>query len=400
VIELEANDATDHAVLRVLIVSHPAVVAVNQLPYAELRRHGWDPFVVTPAVWRHDYAASNFPNEVLPELAGRVAGRRVLLPGRVQRHLYITRVGRLIDEVRPRVAFVEEEPTSVPGCQWGAALRRARVPFGLQADENLDRPWPLPARAFRRWSLAHAAFIAARSPTAAALVHRIAPDIAAPVIPHHVPAWPPAPAAPNASFVVGFAGRLVPEKGLDVLIDAAAGLDGVAVRLVGNGPMRAELETRAATRRVALEIDTTVKHENMGEAYSSFDALVLPSRTTPTWAEQFGRVMVEALSCGVPVIGSDSGEIPWVIDATGGGLVVPEGNVAALREALARFRDSPRLRRELAERGREQARRLFSVAAVARGLDRALREALDRSRYEDVIRSLPQHGRWESLSSE
>jgi glycosyltransferase involved in cell wall biosynthesis len=365
---------TDSA-LRLLIVSHPAVLAVNQLPYAELRRYGWDPFVVTPNTWRHEYASTAFPPEVLPELAGRVVGRRVLLAGRVQRHAYVTRMTKLITEVAPLAAFVEEEPTSVPGFQWGRALSCSDVPFALQADENLERPWPAPARAFRRWALAHAAFIAARSPTASALVKRIRPDLPAPVIPHHVPGWPPAARARRDAFTVGYAGRLVAEKGLDVLIDATAGVDEVVVRLVGNGPMRAELEARARARRVTLEVDSSVKHEDMAHAYAGFDVLVLPSRTTATWAEQFGRVLVEALSCGVPVVGSDSGEIPWVIGTTGGGIVVPEGEVGMLREVLVRLRDSPALRRELAERGRVQARAQFGVTAVAAVLDRALREA-------------------------
>ncbi len=361
--------------LRLLIVSHPAVLAVNQLPYAELRRHGWDPFVVTPGVWRNEYATSSFAHEVLPELQGHVAGLRVALPGRVQRHFYLARVARLIAELGPQAAFVEEEPTSVAGFQWGRALRRARVPYGLQAAENLDRPLPLLARAFRRWGLAHAAFVAARSPSAAALLRRIRADVRAPVIPHYVPEWAPVRRMPREGFVVGYAGRLVQEKGLDVLIDAIAPIDGAVVRLVGNGPMRAELEARATAQSVALQIDSNVKHEDMAGAYATFDILVLPSRSTPRWAEQFGRVLVEALFCGIPVVGSDSGEIPWLIGCTGGGLIVPEGDVVALRRALVRLRDSPALRGKLAAAGQERVRAEFSVAAIAAGLDRALRAA-------------------------
>jgi glycosyltransferase involved in cell wall biosynthesis len=362
---------------RLLVVSHPAVLAVNQLPYDELRRHGWDPFIVAPAAWRHEYSTAAFPPEVLPRLAGRVIGRRVVLPGRVQRHAYLTRLGRLIAEVRPQVAFLEEEPTSVAAFQWGRALRRAGVPFGLQADENLQRPYPLPARAFRRVNLAHGAFVAARSPTAATLVRSIDGDVPTPLIPHHVPAWETVATAPRERFVIGYAGRLVPEKGLDVVIDAAAGLEGVALRFVGNGPLRDELRERAAAQAVSLEIDTAVAHDTMAAAYASFDVLVLPSRTTDTWVEQFGRVLVEAMWCGVPVVGSDSGEIPWVIESTGGGSVFPEGDVHLLRETLGRLRDAPQLRRELAARGREQAQARFSVEAVARCLDAALTAAVD-----------------------
>lgn len=363
---------------RLLVISHPAVLATNQLPYAQLRCHGWEPFVVTPSKWRHDYASAAFAHETLDELAGRVVGRPVALGGRVQRHAYLTHVGRLIAEVRPDAAFIEAEPTSVPAFQWGRALRRMNVPFGVQADENLDRSYPLPARLTRRWCLSYAAFVAARSPAAAALVRKFSADTPVPLIPHHVPPWEAPPAPRREVFVIGYAGRFVPEKGLDVLIDAAAGLQGVTLRFVGNGPIREDLRIRAAASAVELDMDTTVTPETMPAAYASFDVLVLPSRSTSTWAEQFGRVLVEALWCGVPIVGSDSGEIPWVIGSTGGGMVVPEGDVRALREVLGRLRDAPALRSELAARGREQVRARFSVESVARGLDAALRAALVR----------------------
>jgi glycosyltransferase involved in cell wall biosynthesis len=379
-------------VRRLLVVSHPAVLAVNQLSYAQLRLHGWDPFVVAPARWRHEYANEAFEPEVLPQLEGRVVGRRVVLSGQVQRHAYLTRPGRLLSKLNPDIALVEAEPTSVSATQWSEPLVRGDIPFGLQAAENLERPWPLPARVFRRWTLARAAFVAARSPTAAALVHRICPDVPAPVIPHHVPSWPATPRVSHGAFVVGYAGRLVPEKGLHVLIDAASGVAGVVVRLVGNGPLHDELQARAADLRVNLEIDTTVKHEDMAAVYASFDVLVLPSRTTRTWAEQFGRVLVEALWCGVPVVGSDSGEIPWVINSTGGGLIFPEGDPTALRNALVQLRDSPALRRRLAAHGRERARATFSVEAVASALDAALSDALLRSTGRGTSHSFRSHG--------
>ena len=127
--------------------------------------------------------------EVLPELAGpsRARGSRCRAATWPP---YLTAVAKLIADVAPGVAFIEEEPTSIPSFQWGYALRRAGVPFGVQAAENLDRPWPLPARAFRHWTLAHASFVAARSPAAAELVRRRRPGLSSPVIPHHVPAWP------------------------------------------------------------------------------------------------------------------------------------------------------------------------------------------------------------------
>jgi glycosyltransferase involved in cell wall biosynthesis len=97
--------------------------------------------------------------------------------------------------------------------------------------------------------------------------------------------------------------------------------------------------------------------------------VAVPSRTTRTWAEQFGRVLVEAMLCGRPVVGYESGEIGWVIRTAGGGLVVPEGDVGALAAALARLQHSPGERAELAARGIEGARRHFSPHAAADALE-------------------------------
>jgi glycosyltransferase involved in cell wall biosynthesis len=91
------------------------------------------------------------------------------------------------------------------------------------------------------------------------------------------------------------------------------------------------------------------------------DTLVLPSETTDTfktltsrgWKEQFGHVLIEAMACAVPVIGSDSGEIPHVIGNAG--LVFPEGQVAALRDRLQTLMQQPTAAANLAEQGYQRA---------------------------------------------
>jgi glycosyltransferase involved in cell wall biosynthesis len=94
------------------------------------------------------------------------------------------------------------------------------------------------------------------------------------------------------------------------------------------------------------------------------DVLVGPSLTTARWKEQFGRMLVEAMACGVAVIGSDSGEIPNVIGEAG--LVVSEGDAGALRAALSRLRDDPGERRRLGALGRARVLELFTQGAIAR----------------------------------
>ena len=100
----------------------------------------------------------------------------------------------------------------------------------------------------------------------------------------------------------------------------------------------------------------------MPQFYNSLDLLVVPSLTQPNWKEQFGRVIMEAMACGVPVIGSDSGEIPHVLGDAG--VIVPEGDIPALARALdALIQDSQR-RRELAALGRARALTTFSQQRV------------------------------------
>src|SRR5581483_686430 len=152
---------------------------------------------------------------------------------------------------------------------------------------------------------------------------------------------------PHEGFVVGFAGRLVEEKGLWVLCDAFERLPSDATLLLtGQGPLEAEIRARSQARGWGSRLTiTSAPSVRMADVYNRMDCLVLPSLTTRAWKEQFGRAAVEAMACEVPVIGSDSGEIPNVVGEAG--LIVPEGDVARLAGALERLRSSPAERETL-----------------------------------------------------
>jgi glycosyltransferase involved in cell wall biosynthesis len=359
-----------------LVVSHPCVVPANQAVYSRLRERGWYVTLVVPERWRHEYAAGRFHATAWPGMEDALRPLRVALAGRPQRHFYLVRPRPVITAASPCAAFLEQEPFSLSGVQWGATLHHLAIPFGLQADENLDRSLPLPIKFARRWLLEHAAFVTARSPAAGELVRRWGAKGEVEVVTHAVPDWHCPEHLENGPFTIGFAGRLVPEKGLQDLIAAAERVGGpLRVLLAGNGPMREALES-ASRPEMQVEIRADFSHETMPAAYAQMDVLVLPSRTTSTWKEQFGRVLVEALSCGVPVVGSDSGEIPWVIGATNGGRIFPEGDVDALTRVLSDLRDDPALRRRLGQQGRDAVRRRFSVDACADGLESLIHTAM------------------------
>ncbi len=185
--------------------------------------------------------------------------------------------------------------------------------------------------------------------------------------------------------VAGFAGRFLPEKGVSDLIQAAARLKGWSLLLIGDGPARRAWLEQAAAAGVAVEW-RVLKHEDMAVGLRAMDLLALPSRSTPAWKEQFGRVLIEAMACGTPVAGSDSGAIPEVIGTSGA--VFPEGDVAALARALA-----ARKARGLAARARH-----FSWDSIAREL-RAIFPPLSNRLNSVPVQGVGVFGggKWEAL---
>jgi glycosyltransferase involved in cell wall biosynthesis len=176
-------------------------------------------------------------------------------------------------------------------------------------------------------------------------------------------------------FVVGFVGRFVEEKGLMTLAKALQGLGDRPWRwlLLGRGPLRDSLEAWAHQQGVAdkLTFVESVPHDQVSRYINLLDTLLLPSETTYRfktlssvgWKEQFGHVLIEAMACRVPVIGSDSGEIPHVIGESG--LVFPEGDADRLRDCLLKLMENPELAGELAQRGYHRALVEYTNRAIA-----------------------------------
>jgi glycosyltransferase involved in cell wall biosynthesis len=365
---------------RLLVISHPAVVNVNQEVYRELVRREWDVTIVVPSRWRHEYSEATVSPQALDGMEASLRPTPIAFPGRVQRHIYLTRCRSLCARADPHVAFVEAEPYSLSAIQWSRALKRLDIPFGVQCYENIDRDLPLPVRWLRSRVLRDAAFVAARSDSAARLARAWGARGEIDLTPPAVPNWDSVPAASEHPFTVGYAGRLIERKGLIDLLAAVRQLDApVELLLIGNGEMRAQLDGQPIPGS-RLRVLDGLTHDQMASGYAQLDVLVVPSHTTPTWKEQFGRVIVEALWCGVPVVGSDSGEIPWLIELTGGGLVFPEGDSDALAAQLTNLREAPGLRRELAATGRTAVERLFSVPAATDRLERMLVSASESRR--------------------
>ena len=359
-----------------LVISHPNVVPHNQLVYSRLAELGWEVKLIVPNRWVDEYSPGGFVPEPLEGLVGTFARVRVARPGAIQRHLYVTRPSRWLSRWRPQVAFLEQEPFSLPALQWGLACRTLRDTVGA-AGRREPRPTVSLARSGHPGVGDAACRVLCRAISwrrrhARALGRpRADRDRAA-----HAARVGASGATTGGPFTIGFAGRLVEAKGLRDLVAAARKLDfDFRLLIVGDGPLREELGAAHLGRGV-LALRTGVRSAEMPALYAEMDVLVLPSRTTVTWAEQFGKVLCEALLCGTPVVGSSSGEIPWVIETTRGGRIFPEGDASALAAVLSGLHADPACRAGLASAGRVGVERHFLPRIAARKLDGLLRGAL------------------------
>jgi len=166
---------------------------------------------------------------------------------------------------------------------------------------------------------------------------------------------------------IGFVGRMLAGKGLNILADALAqlGSEKWNVLLVGDGPERESFETKLAAQGLLDRAQFTgaISYDRIPDLYQQMDMLVVSTQTMDRVREQFGRVLVEAMASGLPVIGSTCGAIPEVIDDAG--LIVPEGDPTALATALRRLLLDRALREELTRTGRRRVLQHYSWDRVA-----------------------------------
>ena len=367
---------------RLLSIGHSYVVAGNRrLAHAVQKAAGrrWEVHVAAP-----DYFHGGRDlRPVALSPAGAEPCPLAALPARLTRSVHLFSYGRGLRALLRSgwdVVHAWEEPYVLAGAQL-AFHTPSGTKFAFRSAQSLPKRYPPPFSLFERYALGRCAgWLCSGTTVEANLLAR--PGYAS--RPHaRVPlgvdtaAFRPDPAAgsavrrslgwePGGPPVVGFLGRFVPEKGLATLTAALGRLRTPwRALLVGGGPLEGELRAWAARYPDRARVCTDVGHADAPRYLNAMDVLAAPSRTARWWREQFGRMLVEAFACGVPVVGSDSGEIPHVL-AGGAGQVVPEADGAGWAAALGSLLESPARRAELAARGLAAAHALYDWDVVGR----------------------------------
>jgi len=349
----------------VLRLSHSGVVTAWRERERLLRRRGVDLTLVVAARWEEGGSAVEF----------RAEGDDFVVPVRtVGRHpnlfLFDPRpLWRLLGATRWDLIDMHEEPfglatAEVLALRW---LRARGTPFLVCSAQNLEKRYPPPFRWFERWSLRRAAGAYTCNLEAGRILRRKGLTGELELLPLGVDVDRFHPAdrdPPSGELRVGYVGRLIPHKGVAVLLQAIARDPRLRAEVYGSGPeagaLAALAERLAVTDRVVFH--GHVDEVGMPDVYPLLDVLAVPSVPMAGWVEQFGRVVVEAQASGVPVVASASGALPDVVGDRG--LLVPPGDPAALGDALVRFLDEPGLWARLGQAGARGARR-YSWERVA-----------------------------------
>jgi glycosyltransferase involved in cell wall biosynthesis len=365
---------------KLLSIAHSYVVALNRRLAHELARvdgHTWDVTAVAPTYFGAGRDLRAVSLEPLSPEPCKLVPLRAYWTRLVHLFCYGPRLRSLLAQDWDLV-HCWEEPYVLAGGQiaWWTARR---TPLVFWTAQNLAKQYLPPFGWIERYSLYRCAgWMACGQSVIDTMLQRGYGGKPYRVMPLGVDlnTFRPDPSAGQAvrrqlgwdkdgAPVIGYLGRFVSEKGLHLLMRV---LDGLTTPwralLVGAGPL--ELTVRAWARKHGdrVRVCTDVKHNAVARYLNAMDVLCAPSQTASHWREQFGRMLIEAFACGVPVVGSDSGEIPHVIGDAG--LVVGEKHEEDWCSVLSDLlEDAPR-RRELADRGLGRVRERYAWPVIAR----------------------------------
>ena len=371
---------TNRQAMRVLyLTKRLAEVSDEEGRVREISKLGVQMSVVVPAGrWRGPTNAAEKLNPQGYELSIHGCCFTKINAVRVRCHIYyFPGISRVIGREKWDVVHIEEEPYNLATYQVVKECARYKRPAIFLTAKMVLRNYPLPFNYFEKYVYRNASAALAINCSALDILRRkgfmkraalLSQDGVDPAVFRKVEASSVRQRMRlNGGFMIGFVGQVAYRKGLDILIRALALLPRECVLvLVGSGPGVPRLQSLAKRLGVSERVQWVpwVNHRDIVGYMSAFDVFVLPSRTLSGWREDFGRVLIEAMACETPVVGSDSGEIPNVIGDAG--LIFHEGDEHELAAHLRRLREESSLRETLGRRGRERVLEHFTYEKVAK----------------------------------
>lgn len=328
--------------MKLLRVYHAGRDGSHRARERALAAEGVEVTLVVPTRWDPAHA------ELGEEQTIGLLELEVARPGDVNRHRYRddTALTNLIERIGPDLLDIHEEPFSLAARQW---LRAAppQLPTVMYTAQNIDKRFPPPFSIYERRALARVSGLYPCSRQAASVARGKGFSGLIDVIPL---GFDPSlfragrQSLSDSELVLGLFGRLVPEKGVRDAVSVLERVNRVRsgrLLLVGSGPEGPAALNDAAELGIAerVELVEWSSPNELAEHYRRCHIVLVPSRSTPTWAEQFGRVIVEAQASGAVVAGYASGTIPEVGEEAA--LTVAEGRVDLLADTILEVTADP-----------------------------------------------------------
>ncbi len=371
--------------MKLMVVGHPFLLAYNQQKYVAMKRLDKDLRLrlVVPSRGRDRFEFTDF------QIHGELTAEEIvpLKPHLAKTHMTYMHAPRAIAATlrnfQPDVIHIEEEPQAFISLEV-IALRQMFAPraaVSLFSWDNILRqrrfPLGVAKRRLRAYSLRRTSLMICGNRQAAELLRaegrfggavEILPQYGLDVT-EHMPGAEPLlrrDLGLQVGPVIGYVGQMVERKGLHLLFDALGKLlhRPWKLLLVGSGPLEQEIRERWFAKlpgRVVLV--PAVTYEQVNRYFRCLDIFVLASQSTPTWKEQFGLALAQAMMSGVACIGSSSGAIPEVVGP--GGLIFDEGRSDDLQKNLTTLLDSTSLRKQFGDQGRRFALQHYTRERVA-----------------------------------
>ena len=363
--------------MKVSIISHTYLATINREKIRALSAlKDLDIQLIIPRFWKEREMKRAFRLEEQSEEPYRLDALGILYLRQGSYFFSPFQLQKALREFAPEIIHLEIEPWAPAAFQIARLNKRLKRKLLFFTWENIDRKYPFPLSSFNRFVLSNAnAAIAGNMEGREILQKRgfhrptfVLPQLG--VNPEDFSRRQEAKCLKTQlgldGFTIGYVGRLVEAKGLLTLMRAFAELDdSFQLLLLGSGPLEGELikEAEKFQYKERVRIVRTVSHQEVPKYLNCMDVLVLPSQTTPQWKEQFGHVLIEAMACEVPVIGSDSGEIPNVIGDAG--LVFKESDADELKHQIQDLAANEVLRFSLSQKGRQRVLSMYTHERIA-----------------------------------
>jgi len=383
--------------MKVVIISRSYLFEHHQQKLEEMSGYkDLELTLISPERWDHQLGDIRLERKSASKY--RIIPRRIFFNGNYTRYFY-PGLGRTLKALKPDIVQIEDEPWYLSTYLIMRFCRRhlPHTKIIFLTWESIFRKYRFPLSFYQRYALRNADCAIVGNREIAGVLARKGFARRIEVIPLGLdPSFfrPGDSGALKAElglepFTIGYIGRLIEMKGLSMLLQAVSKLN-IDYRLLiaGEGDYRNRIEKESKELGISEKVVVIdrVEHSKVPEYINCLDVLVLPSLTTSIIKEQFGRILIEAMACGVPVIGSDSGEIPNVIGD--GGFVFREGDEEDLTSRLHALAQDPELRRGFAQRGRKRVLANFTHERIAR-MHYDVYQRLDAARIGFILYRFP-----------